>query len=408
MKNSSIKPRKKQSVTDYLLFKYLRFDREQPFIMLSMLLAFIGVCVGLCVLLVAMAIMNGFDKGLQERFMVMNYPLNVLTRARVAVDDELVSRLKAGFPELAFSPYISTQVITRGKGRFEGGILFGVHSQDEKKINKVVAQALGEAELKEFDILVGKGLIEEFSLQRDDKLSVIFSNLNPNGLALIPQTKRFDVRHSFTSGLAFYDKAYLYADIDAVRKVLGRGENYNGVHISSNEPFKDKERLQAFLGDEYVVYGWWEQNANLFSALELEKRALFIVLMLIILAASLNIVSSLLMIVMNRRAEIALLLALGASKSEIKKAFFALGTLIGGSGMVAGILLAFGVLFALENFDIITLPADVYGTSKLLLNLDKIDLVLAIVGAAFIVMISSYYPARKATQVDVLDTLRNE
>ena len=408
MKNSSIKPRKKQSVTDYLLFKYLRFDREQPFIMLSMLLAFIGVCVGLCVLLVAMAIMNGFDKGLQERFMVMNYPLNVLTKARVAVDDELVSRLKVGFPELAFSPYISTQVITRGKGRFEGGILFGVHSQDEKKINKVVAQALGEAELKEFDILVGKGLIEEFALQRDDKLAVIFSNLNPNGLALIPQTKRFDVRHSFTSGLAFYDKAYLYADIDAVRKVLGRGENYNGVHISSNEPFKDKERLQAFLGDEYVVYGWWEQNANLFSALELEKRALFIVLMLIILAASLNIVSSLLMIVMNRRAEIALLLALGASKGEIKKAFFALGTLIGGSGMVAGILLAFGVLFALENFDIITLPADVYGTSKLLLNLDKIDLVLAIVGAAFIVMISSYYPARKATQVDVLDTLRNE
>ena len=408
MKNSSIKPHKKQSVTDYLLFKYLRFDKEQPFIMLSMLLAFIGVCVGLCVLLVAMAIMNGFDKGLQERFMVMNYPLNVLTRARVAVDDELVSRLKVGFPELAFSPYISTQVITRGKGRFEGGILFGVHSQDEKKINKVVAQGLGEAELKEFDILVGKGLIEEFALQRDDKLSVIFSNLNPNGLALIPQTKRFDVRHSFTSGLAFYDKAYLYADIDAVRKVLGRGENYNGVHISSNEPFKDKERLQAFLGDEYVVYGWWEQNANLFSALELEKRALFIVLMLIILAASLNIVSSLLMIVMNRRAEIALLLALGASKSEIKKAFFALGTLIGGSGMVAGILLAFGVLFALENFDIITLPADVYGTSKLLLNLDKIDLVLAIVGAAFIVMISSYYPARKATQVDVLDTLRNE
>ncbi len=408
MKNLPTKPAKKRSVTDYLLFKYLRFDREQPFIMLSMLLAFIGVCVGLCVLLVAMAIMNGFDKGLQERFMVMNYPLNVLTRARIAVDDELVSRLRAKFPELKFSPYISTQVITRGKGRFEGGILFGVHSQDEKKINKVVAQGLGEAELKEFDILVGKGLIEEFSLQRNDKLSVIFSNLNPNGLALIPQTKRFDVRHSFTSGLAFYDKAYLYADIEAVRKVLGRGDNYNGVHISSNEPFKDKERLQAFLGDEYVVYGWWEQNANLFSALELEKRALFIVLMLIILAASLNIVSSLLMIVMNRRAEIALLLALGASKGEIKKAFFALGTLIGGSGMLAGILLAFGVLFALENFDIITLPADVYGTSKMLLDLDSLDLVLALVGAAFIVMISSYYPARKATQVDVLDTLRNE
>ena len=114
------------------------------------------------------------------------------------------------------------------------------------------------------------------------------------------------------------------------------------------------------------------------------------------------------MIVMNRRAEIALLLALGASKSEVKKAFFALGTLVGGFGMLCGVALSFFVLWLLENFDIITLPADVYGTSKLLLDLDGLDFILAIVGAAFIVIISSYYPARKATQVNVLDTLRNE
>lgn len=398
----------KQSVLDYLLFKYLRFDKEQPFIMLSMVLAFIGVCVGLCVLLVAMAIMNGFDKGLQERFMVMNYPLNVISKARTPVDDDLVQNLRKNFPNLAFSPYISTQVITRGKGRFEGGILFGVHSKDEKRINKVVAKALGENELQDFDVLVGKALVDEFELQKDDKLFIMFSNLNPNGLAVTPQTKRFDVRHSFSSGLAFYDKAYLYADIEAVRKVLGRKDNYNGVHIYSPQPFEDKDKIQAHLGQDYIVFGWWEQNANLFSALALEKRALFIVLLLIILAASLNIVSSLLMIVMNRRAEIALLLALGASKKEIKRAFFALGSLVGGSGMLAGILLAFGVLFALENFDIITLPADVYGSSKLLLDLDLVDFALALIGAAFIVAFSSYYPARKATQVDVLDTLRNE
>lgn len=397
-----------KSLQRYLLFKYLRFDKEQPFIMLSMILAFIGVCVGLCVLLVAMAIMNGFDKGLQERFMVMNYPLGVFTRARVPVKDDLVERLREKFPELAFSPYISTQVITRGEGRFEGGILFGVNSEDEKKVNKVVAKALKDEVLKDFDILVGNALIEEFSLQKDDKLAVIFSNLNPSGVAIIPQTKRFDVKFSFSSGLAFYDKAYLYADVNAVRKVLGRGDNYNGIHVLSEEPFKDKARLEAFLGEDYFVRGWWEQNANLFSALELEKRALFVVLMLIILAASLNIVSSLLMIVMNRRAEIALLLALGASKGEVKKAFFALGSLIGGGGILAGLGLAFGVLWALENFDIITLPADVYGTSKLMLNLDSLDLILALIGAAIIVALSSYYPARKATQVDVLDTLRNE
>lgn len=400
--------RSKKSLVRYLLFKYLRFDREQPFIMLSMILAFVGVCVGLCVLLVAMAIMNGFDKGLQERFMVMNYPLSIFTKARVPVEDDLVARLRGEFPNLAFSPYISTQVITRGEGRFEGGILFGINSEDEKKVNKVVAKALKDGVLKDFEILVGNALVDEFSLQKDDKLAVIFSNLNPSGVAIIPQTKRFDVKFSFSSGLAFYDKAYLYADVAAVRKVLGRGDNYNGIHVATPEPFKDKAKIEAFLGEDYFVRGWWEQNANLFSALELEKRALFVVLMLIILAASLNIVSSLLMIVMNRRAEIALLLALGAGKGEVKRAFFALGSLIGGGGMVAGLALAFGVLWALENFDIITLPADVYGTSKLMLNLDSLDLILALVGAAIIVALSSYYPARKATQVDVLDTLRNE
>lgn len=397
-----------KSLLKYLLFKYLRFDKEQPFIMLSMLLAFVGVCVGLCVLLVAMAIMNGFDKGLKERFFVMNYPLTVVSKVYTNIDDDLVGNLQKNFKDLAFSPFINTQVITRGNGKFEGGLLFGIHSQDEKKINKVVAEALGQNELKGFEVLVGKALAQEFALEKGEKLPIIFSNLNPSGLALIPQTKRFDARYSFSSGLLLYDKAYLYADIEAVRKVLGRGQDYDGIHIYSEEPFKDKEKIQAFLGENYGVFGWWEQNENLFSALELEKRALFIVLMLIILAASLNIVSSLLMIVMNRRAEIALLLALGASKSEVKKAFFALGTLIGGFGMLCGVALSFFVLWLLENFDIITLPADVYGTSKLLLDLDGLDFILAIVGAAFIVMISSYYPACKATQVNVLDTLRNE
>lgn len=130
--------------------------------------------------------------------------------------------------------------------------------------------------------------------------------------------------------------------------------------------------------------------------------------MLIILVASLNIVSSLLMIVMNRRSEIALLLALGASKNEVKKSFFALGMLIGGGGMIVGVVLAFFALWLLGNFDIVTLPVDVYGTSKLPLDLSLMDFSLTIVGALIIIALSSFYPAKKATQINILDTLRNE
>ncbi|EAL8258102.1 ABC transporter permease [Campylobacter coli] len=400
----------KKSVLKYLLFKYLRFDKEQPFINLSMLLAFLGVCVGLCVLLVAMAIMNGFDKEFEKRFFVMNYPITIVPKFYSPMDDDLVTELKREFPHLLFSPYISTQVVAKADNRFEGGVLFGVNFNDEVKINEVVAKALKDENLSGFDILVGSVLADELNLHKNDKLSLIFSNLSPSGFSLVPQAKRFDVKARFTSGLIFYDKAYMYTDVNALRKVLGisNQQSYDGVHVYSENAFKDVEKLKSYLKSDYAVVGWWEQNQNFFSALKLEKRALFIVLMLIILVASLNIVSSLLMIVMNRRTEIALLLALGTSKLEVKKSFFALGMLIGGGGMIIGIILAFFALWLLGNFDIVTLPADVYGTSKLPLDLSVMDFSLTLVGALIIIALSSYYPAKKATQINVLDTLRNE
>lgn len=130
--------------------------------------------------------------------------------------------------------------------------------------------------------------------------------------------------------------------------------------------------------------------------------------MLIILVASLNIISSLLMTVMNRRQEIALLLALGASKSEIKKSFFVQGSVIGGSGIIFGLILGLFGVWLLGNFDIVNLPADVYGSSKLPMELALSDLVMILVGAIVIVLLSSYYPAKKASNVDILTTLRNE
>ncbi|EAI2044917.1 ABC transporter permease [Campylobacter upsaliensis] len=396
------------SLTRYLLFKYLRFDKEQPFINLSMLLAFLGVCVGLCVLLVAMAIMNGFDKEFQKRFFVMNYPITIMPKFYAPVDDEFVAELRREFPHLLFSPYLSTQVIAKGDNRFEGGVVFGVNFEEEKKINEVVKNAIKDTNLSSYDIVIGEILAEEFRLKKNDKLSLIFSNLNPSGFSLTPTTKRFDVKAKFNSGLIFYDKAYMYVKAEALRKVLGVKEGYDGVHIYSENAFEDIEKLRAYLGQDYATIGWWEQNQNFFSALELEKRALFIVLMLIILVAGLNIISSLLMIVMNRRSEIALLLALGASKKEIKKSFFALGMLIGGSGMVCGVILAFVALWLLGNFDLVSLPADVYGTSKLPLDLSVLDFVLTLMGALVIIALSSFYPAKKATEVNILDTLRNE
>ena len=206
-----------------------------------------------------------------------------------------------------------------------------------------------------------------------------------------------------------YDKAYMYTTLDSLAQVMQYDEgHFDGIHIYSDDPFADIEKIRKALPDDLGIVGWWQMNGNFFAALALEKRALFIVLMLIILIASLNIISSLLMTVMNRRKEIALLLSLGAYKQEIKNTFFYLGLVIGGGGMLFGIILGSLALFVLGSFDIISLPADVYGTARLPLDLSMLDFVLIVLGTSVIVALSSYYPAYKATQINVLDTLRNE
>ena len=397
------------SLPKYLLFKYLRFDKTQPFITLSAVLAFLGVSIGLMVLIVAMAIMNGFDKEFERKLFTMNYPISVMSAFKGEINDELTAELKAKFPELKFSPYISTQVIYRGANTLEGGLLFGVNSADEKQINSVVKEALKDKELDGYEILIGSGIKSEFGLKQNDKLTLIFTKADPGGFSLIPKMKRFDVAAGFSSGLIAYDKTYSYTSVQALRKILDYPEGvYDGIHVYSPKPFDDLARVQEALPMGLKAIGWWQQNGNFFSALALEKRALFIVLMLIILVASLNIISSLLMTVMNRRQEIALLLALGASKNEIKQSFFYQGLVIGGSGIVFGLVLGFVGMWLLGNFNIINLPADVYGTSKLPMELSLLDFAMIVAGAVLIVAVSSYYPAKKATQIDVLQTLRNE
>ncbi len=396
-------------ISSYLVKKYLRFDKSQPFITISAFLAFLGVGVGVMVLLVAMAIMNGFDKEFERKLFTMNYPLSIYPKSFQKIDNDDLMILEKDFPNLKFSPYISSQVIVKKGAKLEGGLLFGVNFEKEIEINSVLEEALKDKKVGKYEIIVGKGIKESNFLHQNDKLTVIFTQSSPSGFSLIPKMKRFVYKGFFESGLIAYDKAYMYTTISSLRKILKYPENsFDGIHIYSKTPFEDIKKLKKSLPDYLGVVGWWQMNGNFFSALELEKRSLFIVLMLIILIASLNIISSLLMTVMSRRKEIALLLSLGVTFKEIKNTFFYLGMIIGGSGIVAGVILGLFSIYILGTFDIVNLPADVYGTSKLPLELSLSDFVSVFTGAVVIVFLSSYYPSYKATKINVLDTLRNE
>ncbi len=397
------------TLVKYMVRRYLRFDQDQPFIFLSALLAFLGILLGVMVLIIAMALMNGFDAEFRKKLTIMNYPLTVVPKFYGSVNEELYRDLKSQFPDLALSPYVATPVIVRRGSKMEGGYLFGVDLEAEAKTNSVLKKTVEGKSFNKFDVIVGKTLFDELYLNDKERLMYIFTQAEPGGLTLTPKIKRFKINGYFDSGLSAYDKAYHYTSLSALQTVMHLPKTqYDGIHIFSKNPHEDLEKIKKVLPGTVRVKGWWEDNVSFFSALELEKHALFIVLMLIILIAAVNIISSLLMTVMNRRSEIALFISLGASETEVKRIFLYLGVVIGISGIVAGTILGLSGLWVLSSFDIVSLPADVYGTSRLPLKLSVIDFVSIIVGAFVIVVLSAWYPAKKAAQVDVLNVLRNE
>ncbi len=406
MSKSISKPNKK--FVRHIIKHYLKYDKENPFIFISAILAFLGIAAGVMVLMIAMGVMNGTQKEFSKKLFVMNYPITLLPIEENATTDTLVERLTKKFPQFKISPYYTTQVITKNENAVQGSLLYGVDYDREAAINHVFKEGRGDTTNK-FRIVIGDALSFEMNAPKGKKVTLYFSEQQAIGFGTMPLQKRFIVDGVFDSGLKAYDKAIMYTSLEAFEKLLKRQHGvYDGLHIYTEDPVKDIEALRAFLPENIIAEGWWQQNGNFFAAMEMEKKALFLVLLLIILVASLNIISSLLMTVMSRRSEIALMRTLGATKTEIKSIFFKLGLIIGSAGIIAGTMLGGFGIWVLTTFDIISMPEDVYGTSKLPVDLTLSDFSFIILGTSFIILLSALYPARKASQTDPLTVLRNE
>ena len=391
---------------NFIIKRYLRFDKKHPFIYISFILAFLGIMTGVATLMIAMGIMNGMDKEFEKKLKVMNYPITVYS-SLVDVDDELLRKLQKKFPGFKYSPYIESSAVIQ-KNSLNGVMLYGVDFDKESKINYIFKKAVKDIKTpKLFDVVIGSRLYGDLGIAKGEKVIMIFSKLSPMGFGISPILKKVKVVGVFNSGLIAYDKGIAYMNIEGLKRILHQ-KNYSGIHISSPNPFKDIEKIKKALPPGVGVIGWWQQNGNFFAALKMEKRALFLVLMLIIIVAALNIISSLLMMIMSKRKEIALMMSLGASPKEIKSIFLKLGIFIGFIGIISGTVLGGIGIWILKTFDIIRLPADVYGVSKLPIDLSFIDFSLIITGAFVIVILSSIYPALKASKTDILETLRYE
>ena len=392
---------------NFIIKRYLRFDKKHPFIYISFILAFLGILTGVATLIIAMGIMNGMDKEFEKKLKVMNYPITVYS-SLTKVDDNTLKLLKKHFPTFKYSPYLESSAVVQYDGSLDGVLLYGVDFDKEAKINYIFKRAIKNInKIGLFDVVLGERLFNELGISKNEKVIMIFSKISPFGFGVSPLIKKVKVISYFKSGLVAYDKGIAYMNINGLKRILNQ-DYYSGIHIWTPNPFKDIEKIKKILPPGVGVIGWWQQNGNFFAALKMEKRALFLVLMLIIIVASLNIISSLLMMIMSKRKEIALMMSLGASKREIKAIFLKLGVIIGILAIISGSILGLFGIWLLKNFDIVKLPADVYGVSRLPVDLSFIDFILINIGAFIIVLLSSVYPAKKAANTDVLETLRYE
>jgi len=395
-----------RNFVNFIIKRYLRFDKKHPFIYISFFLAFLGIMTGVATLIIAMGIMNGMDREFEKKLKVMNYPITVYS-SLVNVDKKTLELLKKHFPKYKYSPYIQTTAIIQTNS-LNGVLLYGVNFKKESKINYIFAKAVKHIKKPGiFDVVIGKRLFNDLGIAKNEKVIMIFSKMTPFGFGVTPIMKKVKIVSYFNSGLIAYDKGIAYMNIEGLKRILHQNY-YSGIHIWTPNPFKDIEKIKKILPPGIGIIGWWQQNGNFFAALRMEKRALFLVLMLIVIVAALNIISSLLMMIMSKRKEIALMISLGASRKEIKSIFLKLGVLIGIVAIFCGSILGLFGLWVLKNFDIIKLPADVYGVSRLPIDLSVIDFFLINIGAFVIVLLSSIYPAIKAAKTDVLETLRYE
>ena len=388
---------------------YLKYDKDNPFIFIAAVMAFLGIAAGVMVMMIALGVTNGLQKEFKERLFVMNYPLTVVSYAD-GIDSKIADKIKEKFPELKLSPYYTTQVITKNDNSIQGSMVYGVDFQKEAALNSVFTKVktTGKSTSK-YRMIIGEGLSVEMGAKAGEKLILYFSEQQAVGFATMPLQKRFLIDGTFKSGLQAYDKAIIYTTHKAFHSLLKRNpDKFDGIHIYSEKPMEIIEEIRAMLPDDTGIEGWWQQNGNFFTVMEMEKKVYFLILLFIILIASLNIISSLLMTIMSRRSEIALMRTLGATKREIQSIFYKLGIIIGATGISIGVLLGLLGIWLLKTFDIISIPEDVFGSARLPIELPLGDFFMIIIGASIIILVSAIYPAKKAASTDPLNVLRNE
>ena len=419
--------------------RYLKSRRRQTFISLITLISIGGVAVGVMVLIVVLAVMSGFETSLKEKILGINSHIWIMPQATRTVADyeEIAARVRAVPRVTLVAPFTTHEVMLMAEGRVAGTIVRGIDPSQQELMADFKRQFRGQdlrqllmpaappreqgvaAEAPPRGIVLGKELAR--SLLAFPGQTILVSSplgvLTPAGI--LPNMRRFTVTGTFTTGMFEYDAKLALIALEQAQEFFDLGHTVHGIEVKVDDLYQVRDvadAIRILLGPSFWTRDWMQMNRSLFAALQQEKVLMFIILVLIILVAAFNIVSTLVMMTMEKQADIAILKAMGARRTSIQKIFILEGLIIGLVGTVSGSLAGLVFTWNIQSISawverllgIQFFPPDVYFIDQIPAQIRSLDLVFIIVTAICVSFLATLYPAWNASRLDPVVALRYE
>ncbi|MGB2768732.1 MAG: lipoprotein-releasing ABC transporter permease subunit [Candidatus Zixiibacteriota bacterium] len=404
----------------FIAKRYLRSKRKTKFVSVITLISIGGVLIGVTALDFILSMMNGFEKEVRSRIIGTTAHVSVFSTYEEGIDnyEELIPQIKEAKHVENVAPYIYYKAAIASKTGSDGIVVRGIDPEKEKLVTDVERNLkVGSLELDEGEdglpgILLGATLADRLGVELGDNL-VLFS-LKEGSLTSgwsQPKASKLKLRGIFETGMYEYDASMAYISLSTAQKLFNLGSRITGLHVKLDNLYlagKVAKQLEEKLGYHYYALDWMHMHKNLFSWMQLEKYAMFIVLSLIVAVAAFNIISTLIMVVIEKRKDIGVLKSMGSTNSSIMRIFMFEGLVVGAIGIILGTVFGYALCWMQRSFNIISLPAEIYFISTLPVEMRPLDFILVASAAMLLTFLATIYPARRAAQLSPVDAIRYE